>query len=95
MRVTDPGHVELPQLRNPPRMHTRPSLLLTRHRAAILVVTIYTLASLLAWALFSYVTYARGKDDSRDETMAIAFTIAAAVLCIGSLVNIYRRRRAP
>lgn len=65
-------------------------IVLTRHRAAIVVVIGYTAMALCAKLFLSYLESTQGYDDARDDQAAMIFAAVLAILCVKALINIYR-----
>ncbi len=87
-REIDPSDADLPELRHRPRPSA--GIVVTRHRAALIVVVGYSTMALCAWLFLAYLASIQGHDDSRDEQAAMFFAVVMAILCVKALVNIYR-----
>ena len=68
----------------------RAKIVLTRHRAAIIIVAGYTMMALCAKLFLSYLESTQGYDDARDDQAAVIFAVVLAALCVKALFNIYR-----
>lgn len=77
--------------------HSSPSarpILVTRKRAAFVVILSYLAAALTAALFFSHIETVTGHDDARDQQLALLFAALMAAFCLRSLVGIYRRPKA-
>ena len=71
-------------------LRDRPRFLLSRHRAAVIVLVGYAALAQCARLFLSYLASAQDHHDARDEQAAMIFAGVMAVLCVKALVNIYR-----
>lgn len=77
--------------RTHPSSNLARAIVLTRGRAAVVVVMGYAAAALCIKPFLGYLETVHGYDDARDDQMALVFGVIAAVLCLKSLLAIYRR----
>ncbi len=69
----------------------RPRIVLTRARAAIIVVFGYAVIFVVVARLLAHVDAVRSHQDARLGQVTTMFAVFTAVLCIGSLYFILRR----
>jgi hypothetical protein len=75
-----------------PRMRPQPRLVLSRGRAMAIVLVIYASVILGATWLFGHVGSSRGDADGRVRQVAWIFAALLGLLCVRSMVRIYRSR---